>query len=162
MPTLARLSREGGTLALGRPALPAVCAGVAGAPASTSACLQVIEAAPRDALWAFEQCLRSGACAAVLGWPRQADAQACAGCRWRRTAATAWASSCATASTRRIRRRPRCGWNTTQRWLARAQMPRRPGSHARVRAGPALSRAHVVGLHRAAAAGAGRRPPAFA
>ena len=31
---------------------------------------------PRDALWAFEQCLRSGACAAVLGWPAQADAQA--------------------------------------------------------------------------------------
>lgn len=38
--------------------------------------LQVIEASPRDALWAFEQCLRSGARAAVIGWPRQADAQA--------------------------------------------------------------------------------------
>lgn len=37
--------------------------------------LQIVEASPRDALWAFEQCLRSGACAAVLGWPAQADAQ---------------------------------------------------------------------------------------
>ena len=75
MPTLARLSREGGTLALvAPPYLPY-------APAWQAAgidlgALQVIEAAPRDALWAFEQCLRSGACAAVVGWPRQADAQA--------------------------------------------------------------------------------------
>ena len=73
MPTLARLSREGGTLALvAPPYLPY-------APAWQAAgidlgALQVIEAAPRDALWAFEQCLRSGACAAVVGWPRQADA----------------------------------------------------------------------------------------
>jgi cell division inhibitor SulA len=34
--------------------------------------LEIIDAAPRDALWAFEQCLRSGACAAVVGWPLQA------------------------------------------------------------------------------------------
>ena len=75
MPTLARLSREGGTLALvAPPYLPY-------APAWQAAgidlgALQVIETTPRDALWAFEQCLRSGACAAVVGWPRQADAQA--------------------------------------------------------------------------------------
>lgn len=75
MPTLARLSREGGTLALiAPPYLPY-------APAWQAAgidlgVLHVIEASPRDALWAFEQCLRSGACAAVVGWPRQADAQA--------------------------------------------------------------------------------------
>lgn len=75
MPTLARLSREGGTLALvAPPYLPY-------APAWQAAgidlgVLQVIDASPRDALWAFEQCLRSGACAAVVGWPRQADAQA--------------------------------------------------------------------------------------
>lgn len=31
---------------------------------------------PRDALWAAEQCLRSGACAAVLCWPQQADDRA--------------------------------------------------------------------------------------
>ena len=75
MPTLARLSRDGGTLALvAPPYLPY-------APAWQAAgidlgVLQVIEASPRDALWAFEQCLRSGACVAVVGWPRQADAQA--------------------------------------------------------------------------------------
>ena len=37
--------------------------------------VEIVDASPRDALWAFEQCLRSGACAAVLGWPQQADAQ---------------------------------------------------------------------------------------
>ena len=39
--------------------------------------LHVIHAkTPRDALWAAEQCLRSGACNAVLGWPQQADDRA--------------------------------------------------------------------------------------
>src|SRR5690606_36276985 len=38
--------------------------------------LEIIEADARGALWAFEQCLRSAACAAVLGWPLQADPQA--------------------------------------------------------------------------------------
>jgi cell division inhibitor SulA len=39
--------------------------------------LQVIAASsPREALWATEQCLRSGACSAVLGWPRNADDRA--------------------------------------------------------------------------------------
>jgi hypothetical protein len=33
----------------------------------------VIAATPRDALWATEQCLRSGACGAVVCWPLQAD-----------------------------------------------------------------------------------------
>lgn len=31
---------------------------------------------PRDALWATEQCLRSGACNVVLCWPQQADDRA--------------------------------------------------------------------------------------
>lgn len=35
--------------------------------------LQIIHAAPKQALWATEQCLRSAACAAVLCWPHQAD-----------------------------------------------------------------------------------------
>ncbi|WP_248798257.1 translesion DNA synthesis-associated protein ImuA [Pseudomonas sp. MWU13-2105] len=38
--------------------------------------LAVIQAAPRDALWAAEQCLRSGSCGAVLCWPQQADDRA--------------------------------------------------------------------------------------
>ena len=36
--------------------------------------LEIIHAPePDDALWAFEQCLRSGSCAAVLGWPEGAS-----------------------------------------------------------------------------------------
>jgi hypothetical protein len=35
--------------------------------------LQVVDATPRDALWAMEQALRAGSCAAVLGWPLTAD-----------------------------------------------------------------------------------------
>jgi len=35
--------------------------------------LHVLEAAPKDALWAMEQALRAGCCGAVLGWPMQAD-----------------------------------------------------------------------------------------
>ena len=75
MPTLARLSREGGTLALVAPPYLPYAPSWQAAGIDLGA-LQVIETTPRDALWAFEQCLRSGACAAVIGWPRQADAQA--------------------------------------------------------------------------------------
>lgn len=38
--------------------------------------MTVLDAGPRDALWAMEQCLRSGSCEVVLGWPRGGDAQA--------------------------------------------------------------------------------------
>ena len=39
--------------------------------------LQVVQAADqRDALWATEQCLRSGSCGAVLCWPHKADDRA--------------------------------------------------------------------------------------
>lgn len=75
LPTLARLTRGGGIVALvAPPYLPY-------APAWQAAgvdlrLLEVIEADARGALWAFEQCLRSAACAVVLGWPLQADAQA--------------------------------------------------------------------------------------
>jgi len=75
MPTLARLTQAGGTVAvIAPPYLPYAPAwqraGV------DLAALEIIKAAPADALWAFEQCLRSGACVAVLGWPQQADASA--------------------------------------------------------------------------------------
>jgi len=75
LPTLTRFTRAGATVVLvAPPYLPY-------APAWQAAGvdllhLEVIDAAPRDALWAFEQCLRSGACAAVVGWPSQADAAA--------------------------------------------------------------------------------------
>lgn len=38
--------------------------------------LHLIDATGRDALWAAEQCLRSGACAAVVCWPVKADDRA--------------------------------------------------------------------------------------
>ncbi|MDF4206745.1 translesion DNA synthesis-associated protein ImuA [Pseudomonas protegens] len=38
--------------------------------------LSIIQAGDRDALWAAEQCLRSGSCGAVLCWPQQADDRA--------------------------------------------------------------------------------------
>lgn len=38
--------------------------------------LRVIEASPQQALWAAEQCLRAGCCAAVLLWPARIDATA--------------------------------------------------------------------------------------
>lgn len=74
-PTLARLSQDDGVIAVVAPPY------VPFAPAWQRAGvrlpqLQVIQASPRDALWAAEQCLRSGACAAVLCWPLQADDRA--------------------------------------------------------------------------------------
>ena len=38
--------------------------------------VEIVAAQDRDVLWATEQCLRSGSCAAVLAWPTQADAGA--------------------------------------------------------------------------------------
>lgn len=38
--------------------------------------LALVQASGRDALWAAEQCLRSGSCGAVLCWPQQADDRA--------------------------------------------------------------------------------------
>ncbi|KRD34860.1 CDP-6-deoxy-delta-3,4-glucoseen reductase [Lysobacter sp. Root916] len=75
MPTLVRTTRAGGTVALiAPPYLPYAPAWQAAG--VDLAALQIVDAGPRDALWAFEQCLRSGACAAVIGWPLQADTQA--------------------------------------------------------------------------------------
>lgn len=75
LPTLARLSRAGAPIVLvAPPYLPYAPAWQAAGVDLMQ--LEVVEAAPRDALWAFEQCLRSGACAAVVGWPLQADAAA--------------------------------------------------------------------------------------
>jgi hypothetical protein len=74
-PALARLSGGDGVIAIVAPPYRAY------APAWQAAglrheSLQVIDANPRDALWAAEQCLRSGACAAVLCWPHKADDRA--------------------------------------------------------------------------------------
>ena len=75
LPTLARCTRQGERVAvIAPPYLPYAPAWQAAG--VDLAQLRIVDAAPRDALWAFEQCLRSGACAAVLGWPQQADARA--------------------------------------------------------------------------------------
>lgn len=75
-PALARLSQQGERIVLvAPPYLPF-------APAWQAAGIdlrqiQIVEAGTaRDALWATEQCLRSGSCGAVLCWPLQADDRA--------------------------------------------------------------------------------------
>lgn len=75
LPTLARLSQGGDPVAIIAPPYIPYAPAWQGA-GMDLAQLHIIEAAPRDALWAFEQCLRSGACAAVVGWPAQADGPA--------------------------------------------------------------------------------------
>lgn len=75
LPTLARLTAAGGTVVLVAP--PCIPYAPAWQAAGVDlAGLQVVDANPRDALWAQEQCLRSGACAAVLGWPPGGDDRA--------------------------------------------------------------------------------------
>src|SRR5690606_10276333 len=75
LPTLARMTQAGTVVAVvAPPYLPY-------APAWQAAgvdlrYLEIIDADARGALWAFEQCLRSAACGAVLGWPLHADARA--------------------------------------------------------------------------------------
>jgi hypothetical protein len=75
LPTIARMTRAGTVVAVvAPPYLPY-------APAWQAAgvdlrFLEIVDADARNALWAFEQCLRSAACGAVLGWPLQADPQA--------------------------------------------------------------------------------------
>lgn len=75
LPTLAALTQAGRPVVAVappyRPYLPALQAkGV------RAAQFHVVEAEPVDALWAMEQCLRAGACGAVLGWPLRADDRA--------------------------------------------------------------------------------------
>ena len=73
-PLLARMTQAGGTVVLvAPPYIPYAPAWQAAGVALAH--LEIVEASSRDALWAFEQCLRSGTCAVVLGWPQHADAQ---------------------------------------------------------------------------------------
>jgi hypothetical protein len=74
-PSLAQITRDGGrVVVVAPPYIPYApswhLAGIA-LPG-----LDVVRAQGRDALWAAEQCLRSGACAAVLCWPAHADDRA--------------------------------------------------------------------------------------
>ncbi len=74
-PTLARLTAKGERVVLvAPPFLPYPQAWLAAGVDLRQ--LALIEASGRDALWAAEQCLRSGSCGAVLCWPQQADDRA--------------------------------------------------------------------------------------
>lgn len=74
-PSLARLTQAGQRVALVAPPYRVHAPGWAHAGVALPQ-LQVVQAEPRDASWAAEQCLRSAACAAVLCWPHQADDRA--------------------------------------------------------------------------------------
>ncbi|WP_282344128.1 MULTISPECIES: translesion DNA synthesis-associated protein ImuA [Pseudomonas] len=74
-PTLARLTAKGERVVLvAPPFLPYPQAWLAAGVDLRQ--LALIDASGRDALWAAEQCLRSGSCGAVLCWPQQADDRA--------------------------------------------------------------------------------------
>lgn len=74
-PTLARLTTAGERVVLvAPPAIPFPQAWLAAGVDLRG--VSVIQASGRDALWAAEQCLRSGSCGAVLSWPHKADDRA--------------------------------------------------------------------------------------
>jgi hypothetical protein len=74
-PTLARLTRAGERIVLvGPPFIPYPQAWEAAGVDLRFVAL--IDASGSDALWAAEQCLRSGSCGAVLCWPKNIDDRA--------------------------------------------------------------------------------------
>ena len=75
LPTLVRLARQGRSLAMVAPPYLPYAPALAAAGLDLSR-LWVLRAEGRDALWAAEQALRSGACGAVLCWPQGADDRA--------------------------------------------------------------------------------------
>lgn len=75
LPALGELSRQGGNVVLiDPPYTPFPLAWQA--QGLELAKLQIVDSSGRDSLWSAEQCLRAGACAAVLLWPRQVDDRA--------------------------------------------------------------------------------------
>ena len=74
-PSLAQITRDGGRVVLVAPPYIPYAPGWHLAGIALPG-LEVIRTEGRDALWAAEQCLRSGACAAVLCWPTHADDRA--------------------------------------------------------------------------------------
>ncbi len=75
LPTLARLTQAGHDIAVVAPPYLPYPAGWRQAGVDF-AHVHLIDANARDALWASEQCLRSGCLAAVLCWPQHADDRA--------------------------------------------------------------------------------------
>ena len=75
LPTLARLTQAGQDIVLVAPPCIPYPEGWQQAGVDF-AHVHVIDASPRDALWATEQCLRAGCLAAALCWPRRVDDRA--------------------------------------------------------------------------------------
>ena len=75
LPTLARLTQAGQDIVLIAPPYVPYPAGWRQAGVDFGR-VHLVEATPRDALWATEQCLRGGCVAAVLAWPQRADDRA--------------------------------------------------------------------------------------
>lgn len=75
LPTLARITRDGGRIVLVAPPYRPYAPGWARSGVVLDR-VQIVRASQREALWAAEQCLRSGAGAAVLCWPALADDRA--------------------------------------------------------------------------------------
>jgi hypothetical protein len=74
-PTLARLTREVRPVILVTPPYAPCVAGWRQRGIDMRR-VEIVDAGEKDALWAMEQCLRSGSCAGVLAWPRHADDRA--------------------------------------------------------------------------------------
>lgn len=73
LPALARLSRAGRWIALVAPPHIPYAPALAAQGVDLSRILLIHPRAGSDTLWALEQAMRSGSCAAVLAWPRKAD-----------------------------------------------------------------------------------------
>lgn len=75
LPTLARLTRSRRNVVIVSPPYAPCVAGWQQQGIDMRQ-VDIVEATEKDVLWTAEQCLRSGSCAAVLAWPRQADDRA--------------------------------------------------------------------------------------
>ena len=75
LPTLARLTQRGKSIVVVAPPYAPYVTGWRQHGVNMRQ-VEIVAAKDRDVLWATEQCLRSGSCAAVLAWPTQADAGA--------------------------------------------------------------------------------------
>lgn len=73
LPTLARLSQQGGRIVLVSPPFIPYAIGWQQAGVHLARLSIITASRPGDALWSLEQCLRSACCAAVIGWPEGAD-----------------------------------------------------------------------------------------
>jgi cell division inhibitor SulA len=73
MPALARLSRQGRWVAMIAPPYIPYAPALAACGMDLSRLLLVHPRNPKEGLWALEQALRTGTCAAVLAWPREID-----------------------------------------------------------------------------------------